>query len=50
MDVLRQVDSGAVNIRAKVEAGFMVRTAVDKNLVEQNNKCAPPPASIQDPP
>lgn len=33
-----QVDDGAQNIRAKVEQGFMVRTAVDKNLVEQFNK------------
>ena len=36
----QQVDSSAQSIRDQVQAGFMVRTAVDKNLVEAFNKCA----------
>ena len=37
-----QVDTSAQNIKAKVLEGYMVRAAVDKNLVEQFNKCALP--------
>ena len=37
-----QVDSSAKTIREQVQAGFMVRSAVDKNLVEAFNKYACP--------
>lgn len=32
--LVKQVDDGAANIKAQVQQGFIVRTAVDRNLVE----------------